>query len=213
MRAAGPLCNWLLSLVFSSLLIPHFVWAHPAPKEPPASVPSLSFGHITLRTTTLLPSEDQAAIESMLRWKMSTLATPGDPEMQQLGNDLVRDAYQDHGYFKVDVSGPVVQMRGTKKRPAADFVFEVHAGDLYRLKEIRWRNPGPFSESELDRLMRIQPGEIFSRAKIIAGLDSLRAAYDSKGYANFTAVPNTHIDEAARQIALEIDIDSGEHAK
>ena len=109
----------LLSLVFSSLLIfllvtPHLSWAHPAPKEPPASVPSLSFGHIILRTTTLLPSEDQAAIESMLRWKMSALATPGDPEMQQLAHDLVREAYQDHGYFKVNVSGPAVQMRGRK---------------------------------------------------------------------------------------------------
>jgi outer membrane protein insertion porin family len=212
-RAARSCCNWLLSLVFSSLLIPHFASAHPAPKEPPASVPSLSFGHIILRTTTLLPSEDRASIESMLRWKMSALATPGDPEMQQLGHDLVRDAYQDHGYFKVDVNGPAVQMRGTKKRPAADFIFEVHAGDIYRLKEIRWRNPAPFSEPELDGLMRIQPGEIFSRGKISAGLDSLRAAYDSKGYPNFTAGPNTHIDDAARQITLEIEIDTGERVK
>jgi outer membrane protein assembly factor BamA len=40
-------------------------------------------------------------------------------------------------------------------------------------------------------------------------LDALRKVYESKGYINFTPVPNAQVDDAAHTISLMVDIDEG----
>jgi hypothetical protein len=57
--------------------------------------------------------------------------------------------------------------------------------------------------------MPIQPGEIFSRAKVAKGLEALHQHYDSAAYVNFTSIPNTEYDEADASIRLRIDVDEG----
>jgi outer membrane protein assembly factor BamA len=55
----------------------------------------------------------------------------------------------------------------------------------------------------------IQRGDVFSRQKIADGLEMLRRTYDESGYLNFTAVPETSVDNNARLISLVIEIDEG----
>ena len=53
------------------------------------------------------------------------------------------------------------------------------------------------------------PGDIFSRGPITAGLDKVRQLYASKGYINFTCVPDVTTNETDKTLAITIDLDEG----
>jgi|ERR1017187_2577165 hypothetical protein len=65
------------------------------------------------------------------------------------------------------------------------------------------------NEKFLRDLFPLKDGEIFSRKEIAKGLDNLRFAYGQLGYVNFTAIPNTRINEEGQTISLEVDVDEG----
>jgi outer membrane protein assembly factor BamA len=88
-------------------------------------------------------------------------------------------------------------------------VTVLDAGQQYRLREIRFTNAKAFPEAELLKLIPVQPGEIFSGAKIRKGFEALRQHYDSAGYVNFTFIPNTEFDESNASVRLVIDTDEG----
>ncbi len=124
--------------------------------------------------------------------------------------ERVRAAYQDNGYFKVQVAGELIPApKSNADRRVAIVVRVLDAGQQYRLRDLRWKSMTAFSEQQLLDLMPIHPGEIFSRSKIAKGLEEARKLYQSHGYLNFVSLPNTVIDEATRSIALEIDVDEG----
>ena len=124
--------------------------------------------------------------------------------------ERVRAAYQDNGYFKVQVAGELMPATKSRTDRRVSIVVRVlDAGQQYRLRDLRWKSTSAFSEQQLLNLMPIHPGEIFSRSKIAKGLEEARKLYQSHGYMNFTSIPNAVIDEAARSIGLEIDVDEG----
>jgi hypothetical protein len=59
------------------------------------------------------------------------------------------------------------------------------------------------------KLIPVQPGEIFSRARIAKGLETLSQHYEAAGYINFTSIPNTEFDETNASVRLNIDVDEG----
>jgi outer membrane protein assembly factor BamA len=122
--------------------------------------------------------------------------------------ERVRAAYQDDGYFKVQVAAEFAPApKSDADRRRAIVVTVLNAGQQYRLRDLRWKNMTEFSEQQLLDLMPIHPGDIFSRSKVAKGLEEARKLYQSHGYMNFTSIPNTVCDEAARSISLEIDVD------
>ena len=58
-------------------------------------------------------------------------------------------------------------------------------------------------------LFRIAPGDLYDTRKIADGLERLRHLYDTRGYMNFTVIPNSEPDAATRTIRLRIDVDEG----
>ena len=123
--------------------------------------------------------------------------------------EYVKKAYQDRGYFLAKASCEVAWVDDESRTHRVDLFVAVHEGPQYRLREIHWKNMTAFSETQLLAAMPIHSGEIFSRGKIVAGLEAVRKLYGSLGYSNFTCIPNTQIDEADRTIALDIDVDEG----
>ena len=64
-------------------------------------------------------------------------------------------------------------------------------------------------QAELRSQFRIADGDILNRQKIADGLEQLRLLYGRNGYVNFSAVPETEIDETAHTVSLLIDLDVG----
>jgi outer membrane protein assembly factor BamA len=119
--------------------------------------------------------------------------------------ETVRELYQDKGYFKADV----VSIR-TPTINANALVFHVSPGKQYHLVRVSWRGNTVFSESELAKLIPIEPGELFSRTKIAKGLNAARKLYESQGYINFTPVPTPEMNDEAATLAFNIDVDEGQ---
>lgn len=118
--------------------------------------------------------------------------------------EIVRELYQDKGYFKVDV---VTVRTPTIKENV--LVLRVSPGKRYYLVRISWRGNTVIAESELANLIPFSTGELFNRAKIAGGLDAAKKLYASLGFINFICIPTPEIDEESATIALKMDIDEG----
>jgi outer membrane protein insertion porin family len=135
--------------------------------------------------------------------------------------ERVRDALRHHGYFKALVEDPKTQLRdkhsalhipfvqkGTGK--AMDITVPIEEGDKYRLKAIHFSNNKAIQNAGLLRqLFPIKDGDIFDTHLIQKGLDNLRKAYGEIGYINFTAVPDTQIDDEKKMLTLNVDVEEG----
>ena len=132
---------------------------------------------------------------------------PGDAKEAA---EMVRYAFQERGYFKVIVADPVITAETKEgQQDVTDVSMAVTSGDKYRLKNIGFSPTTVFSPTELRSSFPISDEEIFDRRRIAGGLENLRLLYARKGYVNFSAVPQTTIDEEAHTIALTIDLDEG----
>ena len=136
--------------------------------------------------------------------------------------ELVREEYQNHGYYKVIVQDPDVKIHDTGHKgfhiwplqhgpgKAADINIALEEGDQYRLAGINFKNNKAVSNTKALRAQfPIKDGDIFSREKIAKGLENLRKAYGTQGYINFTSIPTPTFDDEKKTITLDIDVDEG----
>jgi len=124
--------------------------------------------------------------------------------------ERVRLAWEDRGYFKVQVRGDAKMLTGSSTRNRIAVTAQVDEGKLYRLGEIRFKNNRAISnEPALRNLFPIKNGDVFSRKKIARGLENLSKAYGAVGYINFTSIPNANVDGETSLIDLDIDVDEG----
>lgn len=145
-----------------------------------------------------------------------------DASKLQEDAERVRDAYQQHGYFKAVVEDPKTQLRdkpgGFSPIPPfhrgagkfMDITIPIEEGERYKLKAITFKNNKAILNTQLLRsLFPIKDGETFDTHKISKGLENLRKAYGEYGYINFTAVPDTEIDDEHKLLTLNIDVEEG----
>ena len=91
-----------------------------------------------------------------------------------------------------------------------DITVPIEEGDRHKLNAINFSGNKAISNSKsLRSLFPMKDGDIFNVSLVRKGIENLRKAYGELGYINFTAVPDTKIDEDKKQINLDIDIDEG----
>ena len=124
--------------------------------------------------------------------------------------ERVRAAWQNLGYFKVQVSGDARILTSSPISQRIVLSFRVDEGLQYRLGQVRFlKNKAISDVGTLRALFPITDGDVFSREEIGTGLENLRKAYGELGYINFTSVPDTRFDDQERLIYLNIDMDEG----
>lgn len=168
----------------------------------------IAIRRIVFQNARLLSSGNRLEISRILRNEKadagSSLSEPSG--LADEAAERVRLAYQDDGYFKAEVDAKPVPVAGEAAR--FDVVVEVRVeGKQYRFGDLRFVHVKAFPEPQLRDLFSLQRDEVFSRQKIVKGLENLRRLYGSEGYMNFTAVPNIEFDEARARVNLQVDID------
>jgi outer membrane protein insertion porin family len=135
--------------------------------------------------------------------------------------ERVRDAYRQHGYFKVVVDDPKTTLRDKNSKlripfvqngagKAMDIKIGVDEGDKFRLQAVKFKGNKAIVNSALLRtLFPIKDGDIFDTHKVQKGLENLRKAYGEIGYINFTSVPETEINEEKKLLTLNVDVEEG----
>jgi outer membrane protein assembly factor BamA len=173
--------------------------------QPPPSG-RLTIRNVRFENADRVPKQERQELVARIR------RNGGSPDrVLTSAQEFIREACQDEGYFKSEVNAAVEQVAGNADdaRQFDVVVKVVNYGKRYRLQEIHFINAKAFSEEELVKLIAVQPGEVFSRARIAKGLEALQQYYQAAGYVNITYIPNTEFDASNATARLDIDVDEG----
>jgi outer membrane protein assembly factor BamA len=164
--------------------------------EPPARIK-----HLQLYDNGQLSSKDKAEIIRELKHQCDCWPCVVGEEVGQ----QIREMYQWRGYFQAVAEVNIRQLGGG----AWDIDARIQEGPRYRLKDIEFAHASAFPVEQLRGLFNLAPGQLYDTRKITEGLQHLRHLYGTRGYLNFTAVPDAEADAASATVALHIDVDEG----
>ena len=171
------------------------VWpliADALPQSHPAGSKDTSIDIVLRSPLQLTPTERRKLKKDVLAYDSDTVT------------EIVRELYQNKGYFKA-----AVRVVRTPTSTNKAVVIQVDPGKQYHLVGISWRGNAALSQSDLANLIPFEPGELFSRTKIADGLNAAKKLYDSRGYINYTVVPTPETDDDAGTVAFVMDVDEG----
>jgi outer membrane protein insertion porin family len=118
--------------------------------------------------------------------------------------------YQDRGYANFEVASTQVAIA-----PEKDDMFitvNVREGEVYKVGEVKLAGAMKVPEAELHRLLRVQPGQTYSRKLITQTQELLAYRLGAEGYAFAKIDPVPQADDENKTINLTFFVDPGSRA-
>ncbi|MBS2011894.1 MAG: hypothetical protein JST00_03315 [Deltaproteobacteria bacterium] len=119
---------------------------------------------------------------------------------------LVTEFYYDRGFVNVRLETP-------QKVRAADGVaaitFKVEEGPVFRIGTLKVKGVDAATTKEILSRLKVKSGEIFSRKKMVADLEALRAMLEERGKKSATVEPETQADPRKSVLDVVIVITGG----
>jgi outer membrane protein assembly factor BamA len=126
-------------------------------------------------------------------------------EMEQ----RLRAAFQDRGYFRVEVKSLRFKPRDPLGIPKPMMLEgDVSEGPLYRLADVSFVNNRAFPVAKLREQFPLKKGALMERAKVAGGLESLHKLYSTRGYLDYIAIPETQFGSNAT-VNLTVEVEEG----
>jgi outer membrane protein insertion porin family len=121
--------------------------------------------------------------------------------------ETLRSFYQDRGY--IDFAVESTQISITPDKRDIYITVNIVEGEKYTVADVRLDGQMLLPRAELEKLVRIKPGEVFSRQRLTESTKAITERLGNEGYAfaNANAVPR--IDKEKRTVAFSIVIDPG----
>jgi len=127
----------------------------------------------------------------------------------KLGADLetLKSFYLDRGYIDFNVESPQVSI--TPDRRDIYITVNISEGEKYMVTEVRLEGQMLVPREELEKLVRVKAGEVFSRQLLTESTKAITDRLGNEGYAfaNANAIPQ--IDRDKRGVAFAIVVDPG----
>jgi outer membrane protein insertion porin family len=128
---------------------------------------------------------------------------------EALSGDIekLRSYYMDRGYADFEVTSTQVAID-----PEKDELFitlNVREGNVYRLSQVRLSGDMAVPESELRRLVMVQPGDTYSRRRITQSTEAILMRLGLDGYAFAKVDPVPQLDPDTKQMSLALVVDPG----
>lgn len=128
---------------------------------------------------------------------------------QKLSADLekLRSYYLDRGYINFNIESTQVDITADKKE--IYITINVKEGDVYTLEKVKLSGDLVVDPEELIKLVKVGPGETFSRKNATETSKAISDRLGDEGYtfANVNMVPE--INEAAKTVAMTFFVDPG----
>ena len=128
---------------------------------------------------------------------------------ERLAGDLetLRAYYQNRGYLDFNIESTQVSI--TPDRKDIYLTVNVNEGEKYTVSDVQLSGQMLLPREELDKLVQLRPGEVFSREKLTASTKAISDRLGNEGYAfaNASAIPA--LDKDKRSVAFNIMIDPG----
>jgi outer membrane protein assembly factor BamA len=123
--------------------------------------------------------------------------------IDELAEIELRSAWQDRGYFKIALDPHAQAIGGDSDRER--FLVTVHVlneGPQFHLGDIRFAGGAAIPEAELRQTFPLREGEFFDVSRVREGIEALTKLYGLRGFIDFTAIPDTEIDDNLQRISL-----------
>jgi len=123
--------------------------------------------------------------------------------------ERLRAAFQDRGYFRVEVKSLRIKPRDPLGVPKpVTLEGDISEGPQYRLADVSFVNSHAFPAAKLREQFPLKKGALMERGKIASGLESLRKLYGTRGYLDYVAIPETQFGSNAT-VNLAVTIEEG----
>ena len=132
-------------------------------------------------------------------------------EIFQRDIQVAQGVYYDNGYINVKFGKPVVALTPDKK--SIFITIPVEEGEQYSIGTIDFAGDILTTKEDLAKLMTVRSGEIFSRSKLQADIQSFTNLYQDEAYAYVNVVPLTTVHPEERTVDLVFEIDKGKKVR
>ncbi|MEZ5402949.1 MAG: outer membrane protein assembly factor BamA [Bryobacteraceae bacterium] len=147
-----------------------------------------------------------------------------DSTKLEMDKDMIRDYYQQRGYFTARVLEHQVAMRDVggnglriplfkPNRPGkrADLTLMVEEGRQYKLNKMLFTGVKLFRTPEtiFPNVFQLNEGDLFSTAKLRKGIEQMRKIYGEFGYIDFVPEPEFEPLPGTDKINLTLNVDEG----
>src|SRR5262249_20817770 len=85
--------------------------------------------------------------------------------------------------------------------------INIEENNQYRVGEVKVTGNKLVNEIYIRAILGLVPGEIFNEERLRKSFENLKKLYGTRGYINFSAVPQQDYDEEKKLVNLNINID------
>jgi len=121
--------------------------------------------------------------------------------------ETLRSHYQNRGYLDFLIESTQVSI--TPDRRDIHITVNINEGERYTVSEVRLSGQLLLPREELEPLVQLKAGDVFSREKLAASTKAIADRLGNEGYAfaNANAIPE--VDREKRSVAFNVAIDPG----
>ncbi len=144
-----------------------------------------------------------------LREKPGLFRSKDKYSRQRLVGDLerLRNFYQDRGFLEFDIESTQVSIAPNKEE--IYITINIVEGKKFTISDVRFAGKFVIPKEELDALLLVKAGDIFSRRQITEATKSINDALGDQGYAFANVNPVPEVDEKNATVAFTFFIDPG----
>ncbi|AKS40816.1 outer membrane protein assembly factor BamA [Wenzhouxiangella marina] len=128
---------------------------------------------------------------------------------EKLSGDLesLRSYYLDRGYIDFAIESTQVSISPDKQD--IYITANVREGEVYRISDVQLTGELILPEETLRRLIRVEPGDTFSRRDMESSMEGITALLSNIGYAFANVNPMPRVDRDTREVSLTFFIEPG----
>lgn len=147
-------------------------------------------------------------METRERWFLSWITGRGAylADTMEIDIERIKAAYQDKGYQDVKVKPAQVTLVDDKY---LDVLIEIDEGPQYKVGQVNVSGDLMYAEDQLLRLVKLKPGDVFSRSGLRESILALTDLYADNGYAYANVAPLTNKDKKQLLIDLNLEVEQG----
>ena len=115
--------------------------------------------------------------------------------------------YQDHGYIRVRVQDPKIDIDRESKE--INITIPIDEGLQYRVGKVTSKEDDIVTEDEVLKALKMKMRDVYSISKLRTGVMNIGDLYSERGYAYADVNPITKINESSRTVDVNIEVDKG----
>jgi len=147
-------------------------------------------------------------------WPLSFLDGSGSyqPERIEADKHMIEQYYQSNGYMMAKVVNVDIKLDGDNKNNKAkhfEITFEIKEGDLFTIKEVSTSGHDILKDDYLASRLPIQPGDLYSREKIVNSMKALEGLWGELGYVYVHVDPAIQPDEKNKTVNISFHSELG----